>query len=128
MCTAVSFNANGHFFGRNLDLERGYGENVVIAPRNYKLKMRCGEKLQKHYAIIGMAAVSNGYPLYFDAANEKGLCMAALNFPNNAVYHPVNTDKINITPFEFIPYILGRCKNIDETWNLLFNIDLAISW
>lgn len=125
MCTAVSYNANGHFFGRNLDLECGYGEKVVIAPRNYKLKMRCGEKLQKHYAIIGMAAVSDGYPLYFDAANEKGLCMAALNFPNNAVYHPENKEKINIAPFEFIPYVLGRCKNIAETWDLLVNINLA---
>ena len=30
-------------------------------------------QLQKHYAIIGMAAVFDGYPLYFDAVNEKGL-------------------------------------------------------
>ncbi len=125
MCTAISFTASGHFFGRNLDLDRGYGEKVVIVPRNFKLKMRCGEKLQKHYAIIGMAAVLDGYPLYFDAANEKGLCMAGLNFPNNAVYHPENKEKINITPFEFIPYVLGRCKNIDETKELLSKINLV---
>ncbi len=125
MCTAISFNANGHFFGRNLDLDRGYGERVVITPRNFKFKMRCGEKLQKHYAIIGMAAVFDGCPLYFDAVNEKGLCMAGLNFPNNAVYHPENKEKINITPFEFIPYVLGRCKNIDETKELLSKINIV---
>lgn len=125
MCTAISFNANGHFFGRNLDLERGYGEGVVVTPRNYKFKMRCGEKLQKHYALIGMAAVAGDYPLYFEAANEKGLCMAGLNFPNNAVYHPENDNKINIAPFEFIPYVLGRCRDIAETEKLLLKINLV---
>lgn len=125
MCTAVSFKANGHFFGRNLDLDCSYGERVVISPRNLKFKMRCGEKLQKHYAIIGTAAVFSGYPLYFDAANEKGLCMAGLNFLNNAVYHPENKEKINITPFELIPYVLGRCKNIEEAEKLLDEINLV---
>lgn len=125
MCTAISFNAKGHFFGRNLDLERGYGEKVIITPRNFKFKMRCGEKLQKHYAIIGMAAVSDNYPLYFEAANEKGLCMAGLNFPNNAVYHPEIEGKINIAPFEFIPYVLGQCKCIAEAKNLLCKINLV---
>ena len=125
MCTAVSFNANGHFFGRNLDLDCSYGEKVVISPRNLKFKMRCGEKLQKHYAIIGKAVIFSGYPLYFDAANEKGLCMAGLNFPNNAVYYPENKDKINITPFELIPYVLGRCKTIDEAEKLLLEINLV---
>ena len=125
MCTAINYKANGCFFGRNLDLERGYGERVIVTPRNYKFKMRCGEKLQKHYALIGMAAVINNYPLYFDAANEKGLCMAGLNFPNNAVYHPEKEDKINIAPFEFIPYVLGRCRDIAEAEKLLLEINLV---
>ena len=125
MCTAISYNADGHFFGRNLDLERGYNERVVITPRNYKFKMRCGERLQKHYALIGMAALAGEFPLYFEAANEKGLCMAGLNFPNNAVYHPQKSDKINIAPFEFIPYVLGRCKDIFEAEKLLYDINLA---
>jgi len=30
-------------------------------------------QLKSHYAIIGMAFVSEGYPLYYDAVNEKGL-------------------------------------------------------
>lgn len=36
--------------------------------------------------MIGMAAVIDDYPLYYDAMNEKGLCMAGLNFPGNACY------------------------------------------
>ena len=125
MCTAISYRADGCFFGRNLDLERGYGEQVVITPRNFVFEMRCSEKLQKHYALIGMAAVINNYPLYFDAANENGLCMAGLNFPNNAVYHNEDENKINISPFEFIPYVLGICRDIGEAERLLSKINLV---
>ena len=33
-----------------------------------------------------MAFVAGGYPLYYDAVNEKGLGMAGLNFVGNAAY------------------------------------------
>jgi choloylglycine hydrolase len=74
---------------------------------------------------MGMAAIAGEFPLYFEAVNEKGLCMAGLNFPNNAVYHPEDSGKINIAPFEFIPYILGRCKDIAEAEELLTEINLV---
>ena len=59
------------------------------------------EKLENHYAIIGMAHVSGDYPLYYDAMNEKGLGIAGLNFVGNATYKPVNleTSKKQITQF-----------------------------
>lgn len=40
MCTAVNYKTKCHYFGRNLDLERGYGECVVITPRNFPLAFR----------------------------------------------------------------------------------------
>ncbi len=122
MCTAVRY---GNCFGRNLDLEHGYNERVIITPKKYKFKMRCVEDFMPRYAMIGTAAVVDGYPLYFDCMNEKGLCMAGLNFPNNAVYHPLDNSKINITPFEFIPYILGKCQSVLEAEDLLLNINLV---
>ncbi len=122
MCTAVRY---GSCFGRNLDLEHGYNERVIITPKKYKFKMRCVEEFMPRYAMIGMAAEVDGYPLYFDCMNEKGLCMAGLNFPNNAVYHPFDNSKINITPFEFIPYVLGKCQSVCEAEELLFNINLV---
>ena len=42
--------------------------------------------LESHYAIIGMAYVAGGYPLYYDGINEKGLGMAGLNFVGNAKF------------------------------------------
>lgn len=125
MCTAVSFISKDSYFGRNLDLERGYNEHVVVTPRNYPFSMRTLPTIESHYAMIGMATVAGDYPLYFEATNEMGLSMAGLNFPDNAHYHAYCEGKDNVTPFEFIPYILGKCKDMDEVKELLYRINLV---
>ena len=125
MCTAVCYRRNSSYFGRNLDLDRVYGERVVITPRNYELKMRCEKAIISHYAMIGMATVVNDFPLYYEATNEKGLSMAGLNFPENAVYYEFAEEKDNITPFELIPWILAQCSCIDEAKALLGKINLV---
>ena len=125
MCTAVTYNTNNHYFGRNLDLEYSYKETVTITPRNYEFKFRKVGDINKHYAIIGMAFVENNYPLYYDAINEKGLAMAGLNFPGNADYKEEKENKDNIAPFEFIPWVLSQCKNIEEVKKILQNTNIA---
>ena len=125
MCTAISYQNGNTYFGRNLDLERGYGEKVVITPRRFELKMRCTESFVSVYAMIGMAAVIDEYPLYFEATNECGLSAAGLNFPGNAYYPEFVEGMDNVTPFEFIPWVLGRCKSVDEVKVLLKNLNLV---
>lgn len=125
MCTAVTYRTTDHYFGRNLDLEYGYQERVTVTPRNYPFPMRKVADLILHYAMIGMATVVDGYPLYYEATNEKGLSMAGLNFPGLAHYFPVQSGKDNITPFEFIPWILGRCANIQEAKATLVQLNLV---
>ncbi len=124
MCTAISYKNGNAYFGRNLDLERSYGESVVIMPRRYPFPMRRAEPMASHYAMIGMAAVIDDFPLYFEATNEKGLSMAGLNFPENAVYYDYDRKKDNITPFEFIPWLLGNCASVEEAKQRLANINL----
>lgn len=125
MCTAVTYHTKDHYFGRNLDLEFSYDEAVTITPRNFPLKFKTKETMDSHYAMIGMAIVVEDYPLYYDAINEKGLGMAGLNFPGNADYKPEMADADNIAPFEFIPWILGQCTNINEVKKLLTTINLV---
>ncbi len=125
MCTAITFQTKDHYFGRNLDLEYHYREAITITPRNFALPFRKVATLKKHYAIIGMATVDSGYPLYYDGTNEKGLSIAGLNFPGNAVYHPCKENTDNITPFELIPWILGQCATIPEALKLLKSMNLA---
>lgn len=122
MCTSIHFN---NFFGRNLDLDFSYGEQVIITPRNFPFSFRMLEEIPTHYAIIGIGIISQGYPLYFDAMNEKGLCMAGLNFPDNACYLPICHGADNLAPFEFIPYILSKCATVNDARKLLTRINIA---
>lgn len=113
MCTAATYHTKDHYFGRNLDLEYCYQETVTITPRNYPLPFRKLPPLENHFAMIGMATIAEGYPLYYDAVNEHGLAMAALNFPHSAVYLKED-NRNNVAPFELIPWILGSCKSVYE--------------
>lgn len=114
MCTAATYKTKDFYFGRTLDYEHSYGEKITITPRNYPFSFRKVEALKSHYAIIGMAAVVEDYPLYYDATNEKGLSMAGLNFPGNADYKPYVIGKENVAPFELIPWLLGQCATVAE--------------
>ncbi len=125
MCTAVNYRTKDHYFGRNLDYEVSYGERVAITPRNYPFTFRKVAPMPTHYAMIGMAVVAGGYPLYYEASNEKGLSMAGLNFPGNADYKPFVEGKDNVAPFEFIPWILGQCANLGEVRPLLARMNLV---
>lgn len=125
MCTAVTYKTKDHYFGRTLDYDVSYQERVAVTPRNFPFQFRQAGKMEKHYAMIGMASMAGDYPLYYDATNEMGLSMAGLNFPGNADYKPVVPGKDNVAPFEFIPWILGQCKNIREARTLLERMNLA---
>ena len=124
MCTAVTYQTKDHYFGRNLDLEYSYDETVTVTPRNFPFHFRKMGKMESHFAIIGMAYVAEGYPLYYDATNEKGLSIAGLNFPGNAHYTPYAKHRDNITPFELTPWILGQCATVSEAEMLLRRINL----
>ena len=125
MCTAITYNTNDFYFGRTLDNEFSYGEQVVITPRNYKFSFRGGKVLNNHYAIIGMAYVVDDYPLYYDAMNEKGLCIAGLNFVGNAYYQKMQYGKTNVAQFELIPFILSHCATVGEAKEQIKNINIT---
>lgn len=126
MCTSIALKTNDFYFGRNLDLEYSFGERVVVAPRHFPFVFRRAGEMKKHFAMIGMATVAEGYPLYAEAANEKGLCIAGLNFPGNAFYsREESKEKINISPFELTAWLLGQCASVREAREVLKNTQLV---
>lgn len=125
MCTSITYTTKNHYFGRNFDYELSYKEVVTVTPRNYVFDFRKVKKLENHYAMIGIAAGVADYPLYYDAVNEKGLCIAGLNFSDYAYYNECKPEKENVSPFEFIPYILGQCATVAEAEKLLKVINLV---
>ncbi len=108
MCTAIKYD---NYFGRNLDLWCHYDTKVIIS--------RDGK-----HPVMGMGIDANGYPLYFDAMNDRGLAMAGLNFPGNAVYFPLDKGRINLAPYELIPYIIGNFSTVEEAATELSRVNI----
>lgn len=126
MCTAATYKTKDFYFGRTLDYDCSYGEEIVITPRNYPFSFRCMGQMQQHYVMIGMAHVAQGVPLYYDAVNEKGVGMAGLNFVGNAHYETSTAQgKDNIAPFELIFWVLSQCATVGQARKLLENIHLV---
>jgi len=125
MCTAATYRTKDFYFGRTLDYEFSYGDEVTITPRNYAFAFRHMGTVASHYAIIGMAYVVADYPLYYDAINEKGLGMAGLNFVGSAHYAEVVPERENVAQFEFIPWLLGRCATLAEAREALRTLNLT---
>ncbi|MBD5384681.1 MAG: choloylglycine hydrolase family protein [Ruminococcaceae bacterium] len=125
MCTAVGFAKKNFYFGRTLDYDFSFGDTIVVTPRCYCFDFGAAGKTAEHYAMIGMAHIADNYPLYYECVNEKGLGMAGLNFVGNAHYgEPVN-GKYNLAPHEFIPFVMGQCRDLNEARELLKQINLV---
>ena len=125
MCTAATYQTKDFYFGRTLDHDCSYGEEVTVTPRRYPFRFRHLGALDRHYAMIGMAHVAEQYPLYYDGVNEKGLAIAGLNFVGNAVYREAAPGKDNVAQFELIPWILGQCDSVGEARHLLERVNLV---
>lgn len=125
MCTAISYKTKTHYFGRNLDMDCSFGEEVVVMPRSFPFTFRQGVKIEEPLALIGTALIKEGVPLFYDATNEKGLSMAGLNFVGNAYFQPPSDEGINIAPFELIPWVLMQCDSVRDAKKLLSETNIA---
>ncbi len=126
MCTAIAFGEKNRYFGRTLDYDVTFGEYVAVTPRNFCFSFRFLPDMKNHAAMIGTAAVIDGYPLYYEATNEHGLSMAGLNFAGNCHFCDCVLDmRDNVCQFELIPYILGRCRTVAQARRIFDRINIV---
>ena len=125
MCTAATYRTDDFYMGRTLDYEFSYGEEITVMPRNFPLSFRHGGGTDRHYAIIGMAHVADGYPMFYDAVNEKGLGMAGLNFAASARYSEPEDGKQNVAQFEFISWVLSQFASLEQARSAIEKINLV---
>ena len=52
MCTAATYKTKDFYFGRTLDYEFSYGDQIVITPRNYAFNFRHVGDMKNHYALL----------------------------------------------------------------------------
>ncbi len=130
MCTAAACTAGDLYFGRTLDYDCAYGEEIVVTPRGYALELGGPAPLKSRWAMIGMAHVAAqtpggpAWPLYYEAANEKGLCIAGLNLAASAAYAAPLPGRENIAPWQLIPWLLGQCASLAEARGPLARLNL----
>ena len=118
-------------FGRTLDWVEHFGEKLLPVPRGFRFEYgrRCGDSAlpaDNLYAMIGMGNDAGGYPLYADALNERGLCMAGLRFAQGAHSHPIDTP----LPTDAVRHTEVRANlkiDITATGSVLF-FALEIKW
>ena len=120
MCTAIALRGENFYFGRNMDIYYDLDFDTARVRAEDGFSFSNGYRLSRCYGILGTAVVRDGYPLFADAMNTEGLCMAGLEFPDLAYYFPYQDwHKSNISPYEFIPWILTQCASVDEAEELL---------
>ena len=57
MCTAAVYKTKDFYFGRTLDYDFSYGEEIVVIPRNYSFNFRCMGRMEHiHPAVMLIVA------------------------------------------------------------------------
>lgn len=128
MCTGVRFvdDRGSMYFGRNLDWSCSFGEHVIITPMGYQPKSPYGALKGMSHAVYGMGIVQDGVPLYFDCANDAGLAVAGLNFPDYAHYESdAISGKTNVAAYEFPLWIAASFQSVDDVEQALGNVAIV---
>ncbi len=128
MCTGIRFtdSAGNMFFGRNLDWSCGYGEQVLVTPKDYTRPWAFLEPSTSEHDIIGMGIIGGEKPLYFDCANDAGLAIAGLNFPGFAQYAADAIEgKTNVAAYEFPLWVVSNFTTVDEAEAALQNVAIV---
>jgi penicillin V acylase-like amidase (Ntn superfamily) len=99
----------------------------VVAPRGYTPQTSpFGATTTISHAIIGMGIVLQHTPLYFDCANEAGLCVAGLNFPGYAQYETAPlSDKTNVASWEFPLWVAANFSTVDDVEAALAHVAIV---
>ena len=63
MCTAAVYKTDDMYFGRTLDYESSYGEEIAVMPRRFELRIYDGSASAEQIAMIGTAHIADSYPL-----------------------------------------------------------------
>ncbi len=121
MCTGIKIDYNmGSVMGRTMDFEVPVGYNALYLPRNYNIgNDLLGNQMITKYKALGICFEDRD-PLK-DGVNEHGLVGITNTFTGFNLYdNKVDPEKINISSLNFLNYVLGNYKSIEE---LIQNID-----
>ena len=83
MCTAILVTGSKSYFGRNMDIDYSFNEQVISISKGYEFGFKKEKRIRSFYSILGIGTLIDGYPMFADAMNECGLAFAGLAFTKN---------------------------------------------
>lgn len=129
MCTAITLqSAQGEtFFGRTMDFSYDIDSHLFVLPRNLVWESSYnGQRMHNLYAIIGAGQQEGPLMALFDGVNEHGFAAASLYFAGYAEYEARPTPgKQPVPALQFLYYILGRCRSVEELKELLPQLSIV---
>ena len=115
MCTSLTYTNShgGHFLARTMDFNVDFETRIMFMPRHYRVTGDLGD-FTTTYGFIGAGRQLN-HEIFTDGVNECGVSIAALYFPNHAIYQPhSNQDKTDLGPHDFVAWVLGRITSVAD--------------
>ena len=129
MCTAITLKSKDqhHFLARNYDFVKGAELRVALAPRRFSyLNKLTNNSIPSKYAVLGMSVSSDGYFIFADGVNEKGLTCAILELPSQNIWaDQLIEEKENILPYDVTFWILANFTTVKELKEGLKNLNIV---
>lgn len=116
----------GILFARTMDwhhIETG----PLTLPKGYAWQSAySGAPVTNKYTILGVGRnLVHSHADISDGVNEHGLAVQKLTFSNTSEYTvQADSRKLSLAPFEFVMWLLGNCRSLEEIPALLDQIEL----
>ncbi|MBU7568590.1 linear amide C-N hydrolase [Weissella hellenica] len=127
MCTSILQIAKDgtHVLSRTMDWPK-LENSPMFVPRKYRWHSSFNRHLiQNKYAFIGGGELSSKRTDIADGVNEFGLSAQKLTFGNGAKFvDNIDDEKVQIAPFEFVFWLLGNFKSVDDMVSHIDQIQL----
>ena len=129
MCTAITLQSkdNHHFLARNYDFIPRAKLMMALAPRNFSYNNELTKKkIPNKYAVLGMSVSDDGFFIFADGVNEKGLACSILNLPAYASWNDeLIEEKENILPYDVTFWIIANFATVNELKEGLKNLNIV---
>lgn len=116
MCTGFSFftKKKHHYLARTMDFAFEFNGIPTVVPRHYNYQFDLESEMRLEYGFVGTNLKVGRYR-FGDGINEQGVAFSNHYFTGEASYSSHRRyGYLNLAPEEFIVWVLGFIKNVDE--------------
>lgn len=117
MCTAITLQSKQkeNFFGRTMDFSYPIDPGLYVIPKHFEWQSQATMKKYKNdYSFLAIGQEADGILGFFDGVNEQGFAAAVLYLEGYADYDLPLENREPIAALDFLHFMLGRCRSIED--------------